>query len=160
MYEDQSDWWTVKIDFSYVLPPHKQLVLGWLSQSIRSYIWSEDSKILVIKGPLFFMLFFLWSILLCWLLICSTTHMTHHWKDSVVWCSFATAATMLCGLLLYDVFWVFGSSHVFGDNVMVTVSIIQISCIQVWGVSEQSINSADFNPAYVFHLMSSVRLFK
>lgn len=37
-------------------------------------------------------------------------------------CSFATAAAMLSGLLLYDVFWVFGSSHVFGDNVMVTVS--------------------------------------
>ncbi|CAK9265344.1 unnamed protein product [Sphagnum jensenii] len=36
--------------------------------------------------------------------------------------SFATAAAMLCGLLLYDVFWVFGSSHVFGDNVMVTVA--------------------------------------
>lgn len=36
--------------------------------------------------------------------------------------SFATAATMLSGLLLYDVFWVFGSSHVFGDNVMVTVA--------------------------------------
>jgi hypothetical protein len=39
-----------------------------------------------------------------------------------VLCSFATAAAMLSGLLLYDVFWVFGSSHVFGDNVMVTVS--------------------------------------
>eukprot|EP01018_Ginkgo_biloba_P029698 Gb_00841 [translate_table: standard] len=36
--------------------------------------------------------------------------------------SFMTAATLLCGLLLYDVFWVFGSSHVFGDNVMVTVA--------------------------------------
>lgn len=36
--------------------------------------------------------------------------------------SFATAAAMLSGLLLYDVFWVFGSSHVFGDNVMVTVA--------------------------------------
>jgi hypothetical protein len=45
-------------------------------------------------------------------------------------CSFATAAAMLCGLLLYDVFWVFGSSHVFGDNVMVTVSdlLILFSC--------------------------------
>lgn len=40
----------------------------------------------------------------------------------VVLCSFATAAAMLSGLLLYDVFWVFGSSHVFGDNVMVAVS--------------------------------------
>ena len=37
--------------------------------------------------------------------------------------SFVTAASLLSGLLLYDVFWVFGSSHVFGDNVMVTVSI-------------------------------------
>ncbi|XP_024371626.1 signal peptide peptidase 1 isoform X1 [Physcomitrium patens] len=36
--------------------------------------------------------------------------------------SFVTAATMLSGLLLYDVFWVFGSSNVFGDNVMVTVA--------------------------------------
>ena len=37
--------------------------------------------------------------------------------------SFVTAASLLFGLLLYDVFWVFGSSHVFGDNVMVTVSL-------------------------------------
>ncbi|KAL2609513.1 hypothetical protein R1flu_028086 [Riccia fluitans] len=36
--------------------------------------------------------------------------------------TFTTAAVMLSGLLLYDVFWVFGSSHVFGDNVMVTVA--------------------------------------
>lgn len=36
--------------------------------------------------------------------------------------SFVTAAAMLSGLLLYDVFWVFGSPHVFGDNVMVTVA--------------------------------------
>ncbi|KAI5084510.1 hypothetical protein GOP47_0000679 [Adiantum capillus-veneris] len=36
--------------------------------------------------------------------------------------SFTTAAAMLCGLLLYDVFWVFGSPHVFGDNVMLTVA--------------------------------------
>ncbi|BBN19800.1 minor histocompatibility antigen H13 [Marchantia polymorpha subsp. ruderalis] len=36
--------------------------------------------------------------------------------------TFTTAAAMLSGLLLYDVFWVFGSSHVFGDNVMVTVA--------------------------------------
>ncbi|KAH6557643.1 hypothetical protein KP509_1Z102100 [Ceratopteris richardii] len=36
--------------------------------------------------------------------------------------SFITAAVMLCGLLLYDVFWVFGSPHVFGDNVMLTVA--------------------------------------
>lgn len=36
--------------------------------------------------------------------------------------SFVTAASLLSGLLLYDVFWVFGSSHVFGDNVMVTVA--------------------------------------
>eukprot|EP00250_Pteridium_aquilinum_P006503 c16409_g1_i1 orf=91-1443(+) len=36
--------------------------------------------------------------------------------------SFVTAAAMLCGLLLYDVFWVFGSPYVFGDNVMLTVA--------------------------------------
>lgn len=36
--------------------------------------------------------------------------------------SFVTATTLLSGLLLYDVFWVFGSSHVFGDNVMITVA--------------------------------------
>ncbi|CAM6083037.1 unnamed protein product [Calypogeia fissa] len=36
--------------------------------------------------------------------------------------SFTTAAAMQSGLLLYDVFWVFGSSHIFGDNVMVTVA--------------------------------------
>lgn len=36
--------------------------------------------------------------------------------------SFMTAAAMLGGLLLYDVFWVFGSPHVFGDNVMVMVA--------------------------------------
>ena len=48
----------------------------------------------------------------------------HQLKEDVFGflCSFATAAAMLSGLLLYDVFWVFGSSHVFGDNVMVTVS--------------------------------------
>lgn len=40
--------------------------------------------------------------------------------------SFVTAATMLCGLLLYDVFWVFGSPHVFGDNVMLTVNLLSI----------------------------------
>ncbi|EFJ16098.1 hypothetical protein SELMODRAFT_117257, partial [Selaginella moellendorffii] len=34
----------------------------------------------------------------------------------------STAAVMLCGLLFYDVFWVFGSSQIFGDNVMVTVA--------------------------------------
>eukprot|EP00271_Cylindrocystis_brebissonii_P019311 TRINITY_DN5832_c0_g2_i1.p1 TRINITY_DN5832_c0_g2~~TRINITY_DN5832_c0_g2_i1.p1 ORF type:complete len:534 (+),score=89.69 TRINITY_DN5832_c0_g2_i1:148-1749(+) len=39
--------------------------------------------------------------------------------------SFATAAAMLGGLLFYDVFWVFGSSHFFGDNVMVTVATSQ-----------------------------------
>ncbi|XP_057871821.1 signal peptide peptidase 2 isoform X2 [Cryptomeria japonica] len=36
--------------------------------------------------------------------------------------SFLTATALLSGLLLYDVFWVFGSMHVFGDNVMVTVA--------------------------------------
>lgn len=51
-------------------------------------------------------------------------------ENNLLGCSFATAAAMLCGLLLYDVFWVFGSSHVFGDNVMVTVSdfLIYFSC--------------------------------
>lgn len=51
-------------------------------------------------------------------------------ENNLLGCSFATAAAMLCGLLLYDVFWVFGSSHVFGDNVMVTVSnfLIHFSC--------------------------------
>ena len=29
---------------------------------------------------------------------------------------------MFVGLFLYDVFWVFGSKSVFGDNVMVTVA--------------------------------------
>ncbi|CAI5505174.1 unnamed protein product [Closterium sp. Naga37s-1] len=36
--------------------------------------------------------------------------------------SFAVASAVLVGLLLYDVFWVFGSSPIFGDNVMVTVA--------------------------------------
>ncbi|KAH9315458.1 hypothetical protein KI387_024085, partial [Taxus chinensis] len=36
--------------------------------------------------------------------------------------SFLTATTLLSGLLLYDAFWVYGSSHVFGDNVMLTVA--------------------------------------
>eukprot|EP00897_Mesotaenium_endlicherianum_P006712 jgi/Mesen1/6069/ME000031S05346 len=39
--------------------------------------------------------------------------------------SFGTAAAMLSGLLLYDVFWVFGSSHIVGDNVMLTVATSQ-----------------------------------
>lgn len=58
------------------------------------------------------------AISMMWL--CDMSRVPH-----VLWvclCSFATAAAMLSGLLLYDVFWVFGSSHVFGDNVMVTVS--------------------------------------
>ena len=33
--------------------------------------------------------------------------------------SFKTAITLSAGLLLYDVFWVFGSSSVVGENVMV-----------------------------------------
>lgn len=36
--------------------------------------------------------------------------------------SFRTGAVMLAGLLLYDVFWVFGSPSVIGDNVMLTVA--------------------------------------
>eukprot|EP00252_Welwitschia_mirabilis_P024280 TRINITY_DN7157_c0_g1_i2.p1 TRINITY_DN7157_c0_g1~~TRINITY_DN7157_c0_g1_i2.p1 ORF type:complete len:457 (+),score=48.27 TRINITY_DN7157_c0_g1_i2:78-1448(+) len=36
--------------------------------------------------------------------------------------SFLTASALLFGLLLYDVFWVFGSSHVIGENVMITVA--------------------------------------
>eukprot|EP00798_Chlamydomonas_sp_ICE-L_P003614 gene3614-13699_t len=36
--------------------------------------------------------------------------------------SFRTAGLVLIGLLAYDVFWVFGSEHVFDDNVMLTVA--------------------------------------
>ncbi len=36
--------------------------------------------------------------------------------------SFRTAALLMVGLLLYDVFWVFGSPSVVGDNVMLTVA--------------------------------------
>jgi len=36
--------------------------------------------------------------------------------------SYRTAAVLSAGLLLYDVFWVFGSKAVFGDNVMMTVA--------------------------------------
>eukprot|EP00892_Ulva_mutabilis_P012076 jgi/Ulvmu1/9240/UM005_0340.1 len=36
--------------------------------------------------------------------------------------SFRTAAVLLLGLLVYDVFWVFGSPAVVGDNVMLTVA--------------------------------------
>jgi len=36
--------------------------------------------------------------------------------------SYRTGAIMLVGLFAYDVFWVFGSKHVFGSNVMVTVA--------------------------------------
>ncbi|GMH33353.1 hypothetical protein BSKO_01187 [Bryopsis sp. KO-2023] len=36
--------------------------------------------------------------------------------------SFKTAAVLLVGLLCYDVFWVFGSPKVVGDNVMLTVA--------------------------------------
>jgi hypothetical protein len=60
-----------------------------------------------------------------------TSYVLNQVLKIICWgCSFATAAAMLCGLLLYDVFWVFGSSHVFGDNVMVTVSdlLILFSC--------------------------------
>lgn len=40
--------------------------------------------------------------------------------------SFRTGAVMLAGLLLYDVFWVFGSKVVIGDNVMLTVATSDI----------------------------------
>lgn len=40
--------------------------------------------------------------------------------------SFRTGAVMLAGLLLYDVFWVFGSPSVIGDNVMLTVATSDI----------------------------------
>ena len=36
--------------------------------------------------------------------------------------SFRAAAIMLVGLLLYDVFWVFGSPAAIGENVMLTVA--------------------------------------
>ena len=36
--------------------------------------------------------------------------------------SFRTAVVLLMGLLAYDVFWVFGSPKVIGDNVMLTVA--------------------------------------
>ncbi|KAG2425833.1 hypothetical protein HXX76_013458 [Chlamydomonas incerta] len=36
--------------------------------------------------------------------------------------SFRTAGLLLLGLLVYDVFWVFGSPKVIGDNVMLTVA--------------------------------------
>ena len=36
--------------------------------------------------------------------------------------SFKAAAVMLFGLLAYDVFWVFGSPAVIGDNVMLAVA--------------------------------------
>eukprot|EP00747_Dinoflagellata_sp_TGD_P116204 gnl/TRDRNA2_/TRDRNA2_172319_c1_seq2.p1 gnl/TRDRNA2_/TRDRNA2_172319_c1~~gnl/TRDRNA2_/TRDRNA2_172319_c1_seq2.p1 ORF type:complete len:525 (+),score=139.31 gnl/TRDRNA2_/TRDRNA2_172319_c1_seq2:81-1577(+) len=36
--------------------------------------------------------------------------------------SFKTGAIMLIGLFFYDIFWVFGSTPVFGSNVMVTVA--------------------------------------
>mmetsp|Transcript_1630 Transcript_1630/g.3693 ORF Transcript_1630/g.3693 Transcript_1630/m.3693 type:complete len:506 (-) Transcript_1630:34-1551(-) len=36
--------------------------------------------------------------------------------------TYKTGLIMLCGLFVYDVFWVFGSTSVFGSNVMVTVA--------------------------------------
>ncbi len=36
--------------------------------------------------------------------------------------TYKTGVIMLCGLFVYDVFWVFGSKSVFGSNVMVTVA--------------------------------------
>ena len=35
---------------------------------------------------------------------------------------FQSAAVLLCGLFVYDIFWVFGSRSVFGSNVMVSVA--------------------------------------
>ena len=40
--------------------------------------------------------------------------------------SFRTAGVLLLGLLAYDVFWVFGSPKVIGDNVMLTVATSDI----------------------------------
>ncbi|PNH00622.1 Minor histocompatibility antigen H13, partial [Tetrabaena socialis] len=40
--------------------------------------------------------------------------------------SFRTAGLLLTGLLLYDVFWVFGSPRVIGDNVMMTVATSEL----------------------------------
>jgi len=37
--------------------------------------------------------------------------------------SYKTGVIMLCGLFVYDIFWVFGSKSVFGSNVMVTVAV-------------------------------------
>ena len=57
----------------------------------------------------------------------------HNCLMSPIWClqllglkSFRTGAVMLAGLLLYDVFWVFGSKSVIGDNVMLTVATSDI----------------------------------
>lgn len=40
--------------------------------------------------------------------------------------SFKAAAVMLGGLALYDIFWVFGSPKVVGDNVMLAVATSDI----------------------------------
>ncbi len=40
--------------------------------------------------------------------------------------SFKAAAVMLGGLALYDIFWVFGSPKVIGDNVMLAVATSDI----------------------------------
>jgi minor histocompatibility antigen H13 len=40
--------------------------------------------------------------------------------------SFKAAAVMLVGLALYDIFWVFGSPKVIGDNVMLAVATSDI----------------------------------
>lgn len=36
--------------------------------------------------------------------------------------SYKVGAILLCGLFVYDIFWVFGSESIFGSNVMVTVA--------------------------------------
>lgn len=40
--------------------------------------------------------------------------------------SFKAAAVMLVGLAMYDIFWVFGSPKVIGDNVMLAVATSDI----------------------------------
>eukprot|EP00189_Rhodosorus_marinus_P007729 CAMPEP_0184753890 /NCGR_PEP_ID=MMETSP0315-20130426/44335_1 /TAXON_ID=101924 /ORGANISM="Rhodosorus marinus, Strain UTEX LB 2760" /LENGTH=384 /DNA_ID=CAMNT_0027233283 /DNA_START=23 /DNA_END=1177 /DNA_ORIENTATION=- len=42
--------------------------------------------------------------------------------EAMALADFQSAAILLCGLFFYDIFWVFGSTKVFGDNVMVSVA--------------------------------------
>lgn len=41
--------------------------------------------------------------------------------------SFATASILLAGLFFYDIWWVFGSKAVFGENADVMVSVAKVS---------------------------------